>query len=120
IWAEELARAGAGPDPRPESVRRYGAVDTPEKCERLLARAGFCRREVRTVRFERRWEPGELTRVRRSCGPTGRRLASLPAPERRRCVVRAARHTARLSPEELVWRPAVVHAVGRVDPRGAP
>lgn len=120
IWAEELTRAGARPDPRPESVRRYGAVDTPEKCERLLVRAGFGRREARIVRFERRWEPGELTHVRRSCGPTGRRLATLPAPQRRRCVARAARRTARLSPEELIWRPAVVHAVGRIDPGGSP
>lgn len=120
IWAEELDRAGARPDPRPGSVRRYGAVDTPEKCERLLGRAGLCRREARIVRLERRWEPGELTLVRRSCGPTGRRLAALPTAERRRCVARAARRTARLSPEELVWRPAVVHAVGRVDPPGAP
>lgn len=120
IWAEELDRAGAGPDPRPESVRRYGAVDAPEKCERLLAAAGFSRSDARIVRFEREWDAGELTVVRRSCGPTGRRLASLPAPRRRRCVAGAARRTALLSPEELVWRPTVVHAVGRVDPGGSP
>lgn len=120
IWSEELDRAGAGPDPRPESVRRYGAVDAPEKCERLLAAAGFSRSEARLVRFERTWDAGELTGVRRACGPTGRRLAILAAPERRRCVARAARRTALLPPDELVWRPAVVHAVGFVDLEAAP
>lgn len=113
IWAEELDRLGAAPDPRGESVRRYAAVDAPDKLQGLLAAAGFPATRAWTRRFERRWELGDLVEVRRWCGPSGRRLASLAGWKRERCVARVRQRLTELGPEALAWRPKVVFAVGK-------
>lgn len=112
IWAEELDRLGADPDPRGESVRRYETVDAPDKLRGLLAAAGFPSTRAWTRRFERRWELGDLVEVRRWCGPSGRRLASLAGWQRERCVARVRQRLMGLGPDGLTWRPKVVFAVG--------
>lgn len=113
IWAEELDQLGAAPDRREEGVRRYEAVDAPDKLRELLAAAGFPSTRAWIRRFERRWEPGDLTQVRRWCGPSGRRLSSLAGGKRERCVARAHERTGDLGPDGLTWRPEVVFAVGK-------
>lgn len=118
IWSEELDWLGADPDPREESVRRYDALDRPEKLTCLLRSAGFDAVETRTRRFEHRWDPGALVEVRRWCGPSGRRWATLPPAERRECLARIRERMAELSANHLVWRPEVVYAGGRVTEPG--
>lgn len=120
LWLDELDRIGAGPDPRPESVRRYEATGDPSRLVRLLGEAGFPVARCWTRRFVRRWQPGPLADVLRRFGPTGRRLAALPRRQRAPCLSRLQQRTRRLSGEDLVWRPEVVYGVARVAEGGAP
>lgn len=117
-WAAELDRRGAEPDPRDDRVRRHGLVDRPDKLVRLLERAGYRSVQVRQRRFERRWDVDSLLRLQERCGSPGRRLATLEPDARAACVAAVRERLAAPAPEELVWRPVVLHASARFD--GAP
>lgn len=111
LWAEELDRCGAGPDPRDDAVRRHDLVDEPEKVRRLLGAAGLEPVEIWTLPQERPWDSRSLLPVQQSCGVAGRRLATLPPAEREECIERVRRRLEALPPERLVWRTEVLLAV---------
>lgn len=113
IWTEELDRLGAEPDPRDPSVRRHELMDTSEKVSTLLQTAGFNSIEIRTKRFERRWDRESLLPLQRDCSGSGRRLATLAPRDRAKCVARVRRRIADMPLHELVWTPEVLFAVAR-------
>ena len=114
IWEEELDAHGAQDDPLPESVRRHDLVDSPSKVGALFERAGLEVVRVWTERFERRWTWQELETVCSRVGANSRRLRSLPPETRGRCSQRIRERLSRLSLSELVHRPQIVFAIGRM------
>jgi len=111
IWTEELDRCGAEPDPRDSAVNQHGAVNEPEKINRLLEAAGFRNNEIWTRAFAKEWDADSLMFVQQACGLPARRLASVPADTRAACVARVRDRIARLSGDDLIWKPVVLFAV---------
>jgi ubiquinone/menaquinone biosynthesis C-methylase UbiE len=113
IWTEELDRLGAAPDARDPSVTHREEMDTPEKLAALLEGAGFGAVRAWSTVCEHRFTLESVSVLQGTCGMPGRRARSLPEAGRELCQTRARASLARLAPEELVYRPEVVFAVGR-------
>ena len=111
VWAEVLGAFGAAPDPRDASVMQHDRTDTPGKLAALLEQTGFERETLWTERFSHRWTAQEWLSLQIRCGAAGRRLASLAPRSQSLCLRRVRSRFARLSAEELVYRPEVVLAV---------
>ena len=89
-------------------------MDSPSKVGALFERAGLEVVRVWTERFERRWTWQELETVCSRVGANSRRLRSLPPETRERCSQRIREQLSRLSLSELVHRPQIVFAIGRM------
>lgn len=113
IWAEELDAFGAAPDPRDASVMQHGRTDTPAKLAELLRQTGFDCEDHWSERFAHRWPVQALLAVQIGCGAAGRRLASIGPRAQVECLRRVQTRLARLTADELVYRPEVVFAVAR-------
>jgi SAM-dependent methyltransferase len=112
VWDEELAVCGAGPDSW-NAPDRDDLMDTPEKLAALLGEAGFAPVEVWSERFAHRWEPETLIAQRAGWGSYERRLATLDPAARGPCLARIRERLATLSPDDFVYRPEIIFAVGR-------
>jgi hypothetical protein len=88
-------------------------MDTPAKLALLLQESGFTSERAWVERFEHRWTVGALLALQLSCGMPARRLASLSAPVRTKCRTRVEARLTRFTPDELLYRPEIVLAVGR-------
>ena len=110
-WTEELDAHGAQPDPRGASVMQHELMDTPDKLTALLEAAGYVSTRVWTEAFEYRWTTGQLQAIHVGCGMPGRRLATLPEAKRSACRACVEERLARLTDEELVYRPRVHYTV---------
>ncbi len=113
IWSDELDASGAGPEALPELVQQHARMDTPAKVTALMETAGFQPLRVWAERFERQWTFEELFTLRSGHGLSNRRLKTLGEAARGEALARIRERMARLSREELVWRPEVMFAVGR-------
>ncbi len=113
MWSEELDASGAGPAALPETVQQHTRMDTPAKVRALMEAAGFQPVRAWAERFERHWTREELFSLRAGHGLFNRRLRTLGEAVRRQCLERIRERMARLAPEELVWRPEIVFAVGQ-------
>jgi len=113
IWNEELDRQGAVPDQRDPSVARHEDMDTPEKLEVLLWSAGFESIDAWSRKFSHTISAVDLETLQAGCGVSGRRLATLEPKDQATCRQRVAARLARLTPDELCYRPDVVFAVAR-------
>lgn len=113
IWSEELDASGAGAAALPETVQQHTRMDTPGKLRALMEAAGFQPLRLWAEPFERHWTRDELFSLRSGHGLFNRRLRTLGETVRRQCLERIRERMARLAPEELVWRPEIVFAVGQ-------
>lgn len=111
IWAEELDRAGAKPDPRDPSVMRQAWMDTSAKLAGLLAEAGFLADRLWTRTFAHRWTVPALLATQTHCGLPSRRLESLDAQARLACTERVRARLEELSREALVYRVEVIYGL---------
>jgi SAM-dependent methyltransferase len=113
IWSEELDASGAGAAALPETVQQHTRMDTPAKVRALLEVAGFQPLRLWAEPFVRHWTGDELFSLRSGHGLFNRRLRTLGEEVRRQCLERIRERMARLAPEELIWRPEIVFAVGQ-------
>jgi SAM-dependent methyltransferase len=113
IWAEELDRAGARPDPRDPSVMQQGRMDTIDKVRGLLQDAGFEPVRIWTHAARHAFRHDELFAVQAGCGLPARRLATLDQDARAVCEARVWERLRALGDAELVYEPEVVLTVGR-------
>jgi hypothetical protein len=111
IWNQELDLHGAGPDSKPDAVKRDTLMDTADKLRGLLEDAGLTVSRVWMERPERRWTWPELFELSGRCGATSRRLGTLDPSSRRECLARVGAALAALPDEELVYRPEMLLAV---------
>jgi SAM-dependent methyltransferase len=114
IWTAELDRAGAAPDPRDPNTAQQALMDTPDKLHRLASDAGFASVEIWSVIAEHRFTVDALIDVQTSCGMPMRRLATLPSAAQASCESRVRDALARMTPEELTYRPEVLFCAARV------
>jgi ubiquinone/menaquinone biosynthesis C-methylase UbiE len=112
IWAEELDRAGATPDPRDSSVMLQSKMDSPEKLADLLAPAGFSH-QIWTRRFTHQWTADGLLATQTRCGLPSRRLGSLSPEVQFTCLNRVRDRLQNLTGSELEYRVEIVYAIGR-------
>jgi SAM-dependent methyltransferase len=111
LWQEELARIGP-PSAEPPMIANHDRLDTPEKAQRLLRRAGLARPRGWRRRFER--AVGRAAWLEQQLGPAaGRRLAALTDAERAAFAERVRTRTEGLGPEAFVFRSEAVYAVGK-------
>jgi SAM-dependent methyltransferase len=112
VWDEELAAAGAGPDPA-DTPDRDDLMDTPEKLGALFIESGFAGVETWSDRFAHRWAPDTLIAQRTGWGSYRRRLDTLEVDARDACLVRIRERLATLAADDFVFRPEIVFALGR-------
>jgi len=112
IWTEELDRAGAGEDPRPEENHRE-LVDAPDKVERLLDEAGFTSIRTWAVIGHLPWRCDDLMSAQSSVCAPSRRLRTLAPDDRERCMTRVRRRIDALTPEEMDYQPEIVFSLAR-------
>jgi SAM-dependent methyltransferase len=112
VWDEELAAAGAGPDPF-DTEGRDDLMNTPEKLTALLGEAGFTLIEAWSERFEHRWTAESLTEQRTNCGAYRRRIDTLDEEARGSCLARVRERLDALGEEDLVYRPEINFAIAR-------
>lgn len=113
IWAEELDRAQAAPDPRDPSVMRQSWMDTTSKLTGLLQQAGFDSDRVWSLRFVHAWTVDKLLATQTLCGLASRRLESLSAGAQRECTDRVRTRFQQLSAGELEYHTQVIYGIAQ-------
>jgi ubiquinone/menaquinone biosynthesis C-methylase UbiE len=111
IWAEELERAGAAPDPRDPSVMRQALMDMLPKLRELLVTAGYRPLRLWSQRFVHQWELERVLAVQLGCGLPARRLSNLEPEARAVCESRVRSRMAGLTRAELSYRTEVLFGV---------
>lgn len=112
IWAEELDRAGAIPDPRDPAVMRHALMDTPDKLSGLMRQADLTPADVWSRRFMHEWTVERLIATQSHCGLPSRRLSGLSPESRRACTDRVRARFEALTPAELTYEVEVVYGIG--------
>ncbi len=113
IWAEELDRARAIPDPRDPSVMRQSWMDTPGKLTDLLRRAGLDSDQVWSHRFVHPWTVEHLLATQTHCGLASRRLESLDAGTQHDCTNRVRARLEQLTTVKLEYRVEIIYAIAQ-------
>ena len=112
VWQEELDAHGAW-DPTPVPPRNDERVNTAEKVVELLRRARLEPVRVWVERVEHRWDIEGLVRLRTTFGQSKRKLESLDPGARASFLERVRHRLSKSSPEDFLYRAAVVCAIGR-------
>ncbi len=118
IWDDELNAHGAI-DPAPMSRENDELLNTPEKMAAILERARLETRHVWVEHFEHHWELDRFLAIRTRFGTSKRKLESLAPEVRTVFLERARERVSRLSPQDFIYRAAVVCAIARRPP-GSP
>jgi len=113
IWTKCLDAHGAS-EADPTTQTRHDPVNTPEKMETLLHRAGFTSVRSWTDDLISSIDLDHLIRLRTSMGAAKPRFDSLTRQAQKACVEDAIRRMERLAPEGFVTRGSVVYAVASV------
>ena len=113
IWTAELDRHGAGPDSKPDAVKRDTLMDTSDKLGSLLEGAGLTVSRIWMERPERHWTGVELLELSSRYGAPSRRLATLDPASQKECLARVGAALAALPAEDLVYRPEMLLAVAK-------
>jgi ubiquinone/menaquinone biosynthesis C-methylase UbiE len=111
VWDEALETFGAGQDSA-AATDQNDLMDTPAKLERLLAQAGFDTIRTWAERFEHHWNLETLVAQRTGLGSYHRRLETLDAPTRARCLAQITARLAEIEAEGFGYRPEIVFAIG--------
>ena len=111
IWAEELDRENATPDPRDPRVMRHSSMDTTDKLAGLLTQAGLTPTDVWSRRFVHEWTVERLIATQTHCGMPSRRLRSLPPEARHACTDRVRARMELLTVSELAYDVEVIYGV---------
>ncbi|MGH2756980.1 MAG: class I SAM-dependent methyltransferase [Actinomycetota bacterium] len=111
VWAAHLDRCGA--DPPSQLLSQHELVDTPEKVEALLDRAGFTEITTRVRIFRRQWEMDGFVRFATGMALPKRRFDTLPEEVRPQFLEEAQRALGQLEPDDFVVTSAVVFATAR-------
>ncbi len=110
IWTECLDAQGAAPAD-PTIVARHDDVDTPEKMETLLRRAGFTSSRSWAGELISTLDAEHLIRLRTSMGSAKPRFDSLASGARADCMADARRRMSQLAREGFVARGRVIYSV---------
>jgi len=113
IWVEELDALGADPDTRNPRVVQHELMDSREKLEGLLADAGYESIRVWSRTSEYRWTAESLFELQSSVGLPMRRLGTLSSQAQSKCCERVSARYARLTGDDLTFRPEILFATGR-------
>jgi hypothetical protein len=92
---------------------RHELMNTPAKLSDLLWQAGLQTVRAWRERFDHHWEPEWLYTLRPICGSYCRRLETLGEKQRAACLGRVRERWAALGPDDFVYRPEIVLAIGR-------
>ena len=111
IWAEELDRDHAAPDPRDRRVMRQAWMDTTDKLAGLLKQAGLNPTDVWSCRFVHEWTVERLIATQTHCGLPSRRLRSLPQEARQACTDRVRARLEMLTAGELAYEVEVIYGI---------
>lgn len=112
IWDDELNAHGAI-DPAPMSRENDELMNTPEKMAVLFERARLETLHVWVEHFEHHWELDRFLAIRTRFGTSKRKLESLAPEVRTAFLERARERVSRLSPQDFIYRAAVVCAIAR-------
>ncbi len=112
VWDEALEACGAAVDPLavPEQHER---MNTPAKLSSLLGQAGLATVRAWSERCAYRWDPQRLYALRTTCGSYCRRLETLGVEQRALCLERVRERWTALGPDDFVYRPEIVFAIGQ-------
>ncbi|HVS09407.1 MAG TPA: class I SAM-dependent methyltransferase [Planctomycetota bacterium] len=110
-WTEALDAHGAPPLEEFSDLAQHELVDTPDKLEGLLARAGWTSIRAWQEPVERRLELEQLVRLRTEVGRSKRRFDALSPEKRAACLAIARTRLERLPAEAFLARGSAVHAV---------
>lgn len=113
IWAEELDRARAAPDPRDPSVMRQSLMDTPEKLDGLLRQGGLTPDRIWSRRLVHQWTVDELLATQTSCGLPSRRLETLSPEPRAACADAVRARLEQFPAAALEYQVEVIYAIAR-------
>lgn len=111
IWAEELDREKAAPDPRDPRVMRQASMNTTDKLAGLLEQGGLNPTDVWSRRFVHQWTVDRLIATQTHCGLPSRRLMSLPRDAREACTDRVRARLGRLSVSDLAYEIEVIYGI---------
>ncbi|MGH2700007.1 MAG: class I SAM-dependent methyltransferase [Actinomycetota bacterium] len=106
VWNEQLDTVGAAP--AEERFARHDLVDTTDKMQGLLERAGFVSVRSWTQPFEHRQSLDDFLAHRTGHGSSKRRLDSLDARAQRVCIEQVRSRLQTLAPEDFTDRAEVV------------
>ncbi|MGH2694397.1 MAG: class I SAM-dependent methyltransferase [Actinomycetota bacterium] len=112
VWLEELEAHGAPPPA--EAISRHDFVDSPDKVETLLERAGFTPVRTWVGRYENRMTTDGFIAHRVGHGSSRHRFESLDLDTRSACLDAVRKRVKGLGPEALVDRSEVIYAVADV------
>jgi ubiquinone/menaquinone biosynthesis C-methylase UbiE len=111
VWTEALDAHGAPPLEAFSDLAQHELVDTPDKLEELLARAGWISIRAWQEPVERRLDLEQLVRLRTEVGRSKRRFDALAPEARAACLASARERLERLPAEAFLARGSAVHAV---------
>jgi SAM-dependent methyltransferase len=111
VWAEELDRKEAAPDPRDASVMNAPKMNTPEKLTELIHASGLKVTTLWSEWFCHAFKLEDLLKLQLGCGVASRRRPSLSAKKQAKCEKRVRERLAEFTPEQLEYRPEVLFAV---------
>ena len=111
VWAEELDRKEAAPDPRQANVMQVATMDTPEKLTQIVQAGGLTVSKVWSETFCHAFKVEDLIKLQLGCGVASRRLPSLSAKRRAKCEARVRERLVEFTPEQLEYKPEVLFAV---------
>ena len=110
-WTEELDAHGAGDDP--VAIAHHDRMDTEAKVAALLRFAKLDVETIETVRSERPITLDEFVALRTRIGSAARRLGTLDAGRRERCIERAIARIQGMDPREYIDDTDAILAVAR-------
>jgi ubiquinone/menaquinone biosynthesis C-methylase UbiE len=111
LWGRELDAHGA--DPRSSLMSQHDLVDSPEKIDALLRKAGFVDVRVWRETLRRQFDRDTFVEFVTGMAISKRRLDSLDPEPRESFMAEAARRLDDLEPDDFILRSEVVLASAR-------
>ena len=112
VWDEALDFHGAPPLDAEKIATRHDLVDSPEKMESLLKRAGFASARAWQEPCQQMIEADHLVRLRTTLGRTRPRYDGLDPQRRESCLRWARERLSSLRPEDFLVKGMVIYAMG--------
>jgi SAM-dependent methyltransferase len=110
IWNEELNASDAVAADEIPRLANHDLMDTPEKVEGILTKAGFLSARAAVHDFSYQMQLDDFIRLRTQVGSTGERFQTLEADARREFITRAFSKLARLTRKDFNLKMQIILA----------